>query len=60
MRVGEGSYLNVRAKPKTSSERLARLKDGTRVKVLSKEGDWYQIAWSTITGYVYKDYIRKD
>ena len=60
VRVGENTYLNVRKGANLNAERIGRLKDGTRVVILAVEGDWYKIEWNNLTGYVYKDYLRKD
>ena len=50
--------LNVRKSPSTSSAVITRLTNGTEVKVVSTEGDWYKI-YSDSFGYGYasKSYI---
>lgn len=58
--VGAGTTLNIREKASTSAKRIGRLKDGTRITILSTEGEWYRIEWNGLTGYVYGTCVRKD
>lgn len=50
-------YLNVRSAPSTTSSIIAKLPDGTVVKILGKVPGWYYISTDGITGYVSADYI---
>ena len=59
--VGENSYLNLREKADSDSTVLARMKNGTRVRVTGSDGGWYQVETANgTTGYAKKDYIRQD
>lgn len=56
-----GGNLNVRKQPSTSSAILGKLKNGTKVEILGKTGNWYIIPYSSGTngkGYVYASYIK--
>jgi uncharacterized protein YgiM (DUF1202 family) len=59
--VKVSSRLNVRQKASTSSKILGKLKNGTRVEILGKTGNWYIIPYSSGTNgkaYVYKSYVK--
>lgn len=49
--------LNVRSGPGTSYTRIGSLKVGTTVTVIGKSGQWYQIKYANLTGYVHSDYV---
>lgn len=49
--------LNVRSGPGTSYTRVGSLKVGTTVTVIGKSGQWYQIKYANLTGYVHSDYV---
>lgn len=49
--------LNVRSGPGTSYSRIGSLKVGTTVTVIGKSGQWYQIKYANLTGYVHSDYV---
>lgn len=51
--------LNVRKEPSKDADKVTSLKDGTRVEVLDKDGDWYKIRYGEdVTGYVMTEYIK--
>lgn len=52
-----GSSLNVRSGADTSYGKVSTLADGAVVTILDTVGDWYQISYNSITGYVYSQYI---
>lgn len=57
--VVTATTLNVRAKPDTGSQILAKLRNGEQVEILSKSSNWYQIVTSSgIKGWVSADFIR--
>jgi len=57
--VVTATTLNVRAKPDTSSQILAKLRNGDQVEIVSKSSNWYQILTSAgIKGWVSADFIR--
>lgn len=59
--VKVSSRLNVRQKASTSSKILGKLKNGARVEILGKTGNWYIIPYSSGTNgkaYVYKSYVK--
>lgn len=41
-----GKYANIRSGPSTRTSILATFKRGTRLSVLKKSGDWYQVTFS--------------
>lgn len=59
------SALNLRSAPSTSAEILGTFSSGTRVEVLSREGEWTRVrgrttAGTTLTGYCYTEYLLFD
>lgn len=62
---GEGvcntSALNIRKEATTSSATYGLIRQGTKVTILGKSGDWYQVKTtvngSQVTGYAHSDYI---
>lgn len=56
--VVTGSVVNVRSKPNTSGEILAKLNKGARVDIFEQSGDWYRISIGEDRyGWIHKDYI---
>ena len=51
------SSLNIRSGAGTSYKKVGEIKKGTKVTVLKKSGSWYQIKYSTITGWVSAEYL---
>lgn len=52
------SRLNVRKKPDLNSKIIGRISRGNLVRILNKEGDWYQIVLDgKHAAYIYKRYI---
>ena len=56
--VPSGSCLRLRESPNTNAKILAGVNTGTQVDVLSKEGDWYKVAFKDKTGYMHGDYLK--
>lgn len=57
----KNSRLNVRQKRSTSSKIIGKMKHGTKVELLGKDGNWYTIPYSKGVdgkGYVYASYIK--
>ncbi len=53
-----GSLLNFRDQPSTSSEMVAKpLKNGTLVKIISEQGDWYRVKVE-LEGWVNKKFVK--
>ncbi|HHW49576.1 MAG TPA: SH3 domain-containing protein [Clostridiaceae bacterium] len=52
-----GDNLNVRISPNLSAEILTKLPKGIKVKVLGESGDWYNISYEEITGWVFGQYL---
>lgn len=49
--------LNLRADNSTEAEVLDRLYEGTKVVIISTEGDWHKVNHNSNTGYLHGDYI---
>ena len=49
------SYVNLRSKPTTDSEKLSTLDNGETVEVLSMSDEWYKVRYDGITGYIRSD-----
>ncbi len=52
------SLLNVRSQPNASSEKLGQLSRNAHVKVLAKHGDWLQIYFNDLKGFVHSHYVQ--
>lgn len=52
------SSLNVRKKPTTDAKVVGKLKNGLKVKIISQDGDWYQIKTSKHSGWVSAKYVK--
>ena len=50
--------LNIRQSASTSSAVLGTLMDGEIFDIISESGNWYNIKWGNIVGFVYKDYVK--
>lgn len=50
-------YVNIRAQASTTADKLGQLPAGETVGVISYDGDWAQIIYGDITGYVNREYI---
>ena len=55
--INTESAVNMRAEANTSCDILDRLYDQSRVAVLGLEGDFYQVAYKGVNGYIHKDYV---
>jgi len=54
-----GSSVNLRAGASTSTASMGQLKNGTKVKVLGENGNWYLIETASGTqGYMSKTYVK--
>ncbi|ERN51962.1 N-acetylmuramoyl-L-alanine amidase [Alkalihalophilus marmarensis] len=55
--VVTASTLNIREKPTALSPKVGSLSRGDKVTVVSTNGQWHQIRYRTLSGYVHQDYI---
>lgn len=53
----QGSPLNIRQEPTTSSAVLGTVPNGTRIVILGQAGDWYLTRYQGIEGYVSGNYV---
>ena len=53
------SSLYMRKEPNTSATVVKTLRNGDKLEILSKSGNWYKVSSNNgkYTGYVYKDYV---
>ena len=56
----QGGRLNLRAEPTVNSDIRASVPNGTRLRLLSRSGDWFYTEYKGIRGYVFGSYIRAD
>ncbi|WP_416147704.1 SH3 domain-containing protein [Salipaludibacillus sp. HK11] len=60
--IGNGevtaSNLNVRASASTNSSIISSLRKGTKVDLLEKSGNWYEIKVGSRTGYIHGSYVN--
>lgn len=54
-----GDILNVREKPSTSSNVVAKLSKDTECELLEEQDGWFKIKYKKYIGYVSKDYVKK-
>lgn len=52
-----GDNLNVRQSPDLSANILTKLSKGTTVNVISDSGDWYNINYNEVNGWVFSKYL---
>ena len=52
-----GAEVKVRKEPNTKAEIAFLLSNGTEVELLKQEGEWYQLRFGIVEGYVYAQYI---
>ncbi|WP_051515002.1 5'-nucleotidase C-terminal domain-containing protein [Fervidicella metallireducens] len=50
--------LNVRASYAKTARKIGALRYGTKVKVISQHGDWYEISYKGKKGYIFKLYTK--
>lgn len=55
--VVTGDTLNFRAQPTTDSAKLATVNKGAVVLVVDRTGDWYEVDYCTIRGYMHADWL---
>ena len=51
------SYLYLREDATSDSDALTKLREGTEVDILDKDGHWYKVSYGQYEGYVYDAYI---
>lgn len=51
-------YLNIRNGPTLSNPVIGMAPNGANVEIIRRVGDWYQINYNNINGYVFGQYIR--
>ena len=54
-----GSRLMLRKKPSTSSSILAKMPNGSKIKIKSKTGSWYAVIYKSKEGYAYAKWVKK-
>ena len=52
--------VRLREEPDSSSTTLMLIGEGKTVEILSEDGDWYEVEYDGVTGYIAKDYISVD
>ena len=52
-----GSRLNIRKGPSTEKEIIGKIPNGGVMNVISRNGDWLEIEYNGIKGYVYAYYV---
>lgn len=59
-----GKTLNevtrIRKEASTDSEIVALVNNGADVEIISEEGEWYKVKYSTYVGYMRKDMLEVD
>lgn len=52
-----GSVVNVRSGPSTSDEVIGSLYKDTQVQIITQAGNWYNIKFGSLAGWVNQDYV---
>ncbi len=52
-----GSVVNVRPDPSTANPQIGVILQGSKVEILAQSGDWYNVKFGSLTGWVRKDFI---
>lgn len=52
-----GSVVNVRPDPSTTNPQIGVILQGAQVEILAQAGDWYNIKFGSVNGWVRKDFI---
>ena len=50
-------YLNIRARPSTNAQIIAKAYDGTRLSILNQYQNWYLVSFDGTEGYASRDFI---
>lgn len=53
----DGASLNVRSAPSTTAAKVTALSDGTVVKIIGVDSNWYKISYNNKTGYVSSEFL---
>ena len=56
--ASEDASVNLRAQPSVDAERITRLMNGTKVRILGYTDGWYYIRYAEYLGYMSADYLR--
>ncbi len=56
--VTQGGNVNLRSRPSTSAQVIARIPNGTQVTLLGRWQDWATIAYGNQVGFVYGIYVQ--
>ena len=56
--ASEDASVNLRAQPSVEAERITRLMNGTKVRILGYTDGWYYIRYADYVGYMSADYLR--
>ncbi len=52
-----GKVVNVRPDPSTINPQIGTLLQGSKVEILAQVGEWYNIKFGSLTGWVHQDFI---
>lgn len=59
-RATGAAQVPIRNAMSNDSASVAKLRSGTEVVVLAKEGNWYEVAYQGLHGYVHKNYMSAE
>lgn len=52
-----GSTVRIREKASSNSQEISVATKGEKVEIIGEEGNWYQVKFEKVTGYISKDYV---
>ena len=55
-----GSTVRIREKASSNSPEVSAATKGEKVEIIGEEGNWYQVKFEKVTGYISKDYVDTD
>ena len=56
--ITEKDPLNVRISPSIDSKKIGTVSKGSRISIVSENGDWYEIEYNSGRGFVSKKYVQ--
>ena len=56
--ASEYATVNLREQPSIESNRVTRLQNGTRVRILGYTDGWYYVRYVDLCGYISEDYLK--
>ena len=59
-RLVTASFANIRAEANTTSNVVGTVSSGVRVTILGRQGDWYQVEFQNLRGYILSELLSEN